>query len=765
MTTLLDAIDNAIRAAIRDYNRENTTPPVALLWPDPSGEWQPVATLLREEKGLPIITLGDYDPGQWRGPAIYIRCLVEGTLPGTGLPDNETPVIYLPGYSRIELRNIGDGPEPIQPLAELQYRGAIWSHRNGRDWTIARFLKAHLDIATTSDQDTKKLLRDNIDKLCNEPISSIKSHQPLNAAYLASLAQPDYRKQILLWMNSPQEEKERMGPKDWSSFRYICKTDYGFDPHTDGVATAVELLTSQGKRWADVWERYRENPHAYPNIPTLIRNTPLPPLPMFSESWPQINDAMEEDLRQALLNLQGAPIDEARREILRLEEEHGDRRSWVWADLGESPLAFALQHLSRLAKLTEDFRFGGTIEEQSKRYANEYWKADDAIVMALAHVRRQEDRKAVTTAIRAIARKWLDDLATAFQDEWLKSPPEQHKETWEPSQGEVLLFVDGLRMDIGRRLEERLQRSGCTCTLTYRLSVLPTTTETAKPAVMPIAGELAGGQNLTPVTRTGAVAQISALRTLLKEQKIQVLGDDGYGDTEGWAWTECGNIDRAGHERGSELPAALDDELATIERRIIDLLDAGWQQVRVVTDHGWLLLPGGLNKTDLLQSLVSFKKGRGRYADLLPDSTTNLPTVAWFWDRNVRIALAPGITCFEAGREYDHGGLSPQEVVVPEIVVTRGSGAAQRLVIQTPSWRGLRCHITVDGAEGYTVDIRLKPGDPATSVTKDKKTVPREGAVSLLVPDDNLEGKEAMIVVLDENGNTVTQRKTIIGVE
>jgi len=282
---------------------------------------------------------------------------------------------------------------------------------------------------------------------------------------------------------------------------------------------------------------------------------------------------------------------------------------------------------------------------------------------------------------------------------------------------------------------------------------------------MPIAGELAGGQNLTPVTRTGAVAQISALRTLLKEQKIQVLGDDGYGDTEGRAWTECGNIDRAGHERGSELPAALDDELATIERRIIDLLDAGWQQVRVVTDHGWLLLPGGLNKTDLLQSLVSFKKGRGRYADLLPDSTTNLPTVAWFWDRNVRIALAPGITCFEAGREYDHGGLSPQEVVVPEIVVTRGSGAAQRLVIQTPSWRGLRCHITVDGAEGYTVDIRLKPGDPATSVTKDKKTVPREGAVSLLVPDDNLEGKEAMIVVLDENGNTVTQRKTIIGVE
>jgi len=53
MTTLLDAIDNAIRAAIRDYNRENTTPPVALLWPDPSGEWQPVATLAQRGEGPP----------------------------------------------------------------------------------------------------------------------------------------------------------------------------------------------------------------------------------------------------------------------------------------------------------------------------------------------------------------------------------------------------------------------------------------------------------------------------------------------------------------------------------------------------------------------------------------------------------------------------------------------------------------------------------------------------------------------------------------
>ena len=763
MTTLIETIDDAIRAAIKNYDRGDTKPPAALLWPDPAGEWQPVVTLLREGRRMPIVTLGDYDPERWQGPAIYIRCLIEGTLPEIGFPDGEVPIIYLPGHSRIELRDISDCPDSLRPLAELQYRGAIWSHRNGRDWTVAGFLQAYHDIVTATDQATKDALRNSVGKLCSEPLRSIQAHQPLNATYFAALIQPDYPKQILLWMNSPQEEKEQMGGKEWPSFQYICKADYGFDPQNDGAASAAELLASQDHRWARVWERYREYPEAYPNIPTLLRNAEKPPLPMFRDSWPQINDTMEEDLREALRNLRDANQSNAREVIMRLEEEHGERRSWVWADLGESPLAFALQPLAHLAELTGDFRFSGTIPEQAERYTQEYWKADDAIVRALAQVERREDREVVTVAIRSLAHTWLEALATAFQKEWLASPPEQMKEIWEPPEGEVLFFVDGLRMDLGRRLQEQLKKTGCTCALSPRLAALPSITETAKPAVMPIAGELVAGTSFTPRTRTGAAAQISALRALLRGQNIQVLEDDDCGDPEGRAWTECGNIDREGHDKGSELSGILDGELTMIERRIIDLLDAGWQQVRIVTDHGWLLLPGGLNKTELVPSLVTVKKSR--CAELLPESSVSLPVVPWFWDRTVRVALAPGITCFEAGKEYDHGGLSPQEVVTPEILVTRGSPGARHLVIQAPAWKGFRCYITVEGGEGYTVDIRLKPGDPNTSVVVDAKVIPPEGDVGLIVPNDSLEGDDVMIVILDENGNTVAQRKTIIGGE
>ena len=40
-------------------------------------------------------------------------------------------------------------------------------------------------------------------------------------------------------------------------------------------------------------------------------------------------------------------------------------------------------------------------------------------------------------------------------------------------------------------------------------------------------------------------------------------------------------------------------ELDGIVERIVALLDAGWASVRLVTDHGWLLIPGSLPKTEL----------------------------------------------------------------------------------------------------------------------------------------------------------------------
>ena len=65
-------------------------------------------------------------------------------------------------------------------------------------------------------------------------------------------------------------------------------------------------------------------------------------------------------------------------------------------------------------------------------------------------------------------------------------------------------------------------------------------------------------------------------------------------------------MDKTGHAEGiglaRRIPELIGDQLV---QRIESLLAAGWQEVRVVTDHGWLLLPGGLPKSDLPKYLTA----------------------------------------------------------------------------------------------------------------------------------------------------------------
>ncbi|KAF5039072.1 hypothetical protein DSECCO2_547730 [anaerobic digester metagenome] len=185
--------------------------------------------------------------------------------------------------------------------------------------------------------------------------------------------------------------------------------------------------------------------------------------------------------------------------------------------------------------------------------------------------------------------------------------------------------------------------------------------------------------------------------------------------------------------------------------------------MRIVTDHGWLLVPGKLRKTELKPGLTDVKKGR--CAVLRPDAHVDYPVVPWFWDHTVRIALAPGSACFEEGKEYEHGGLSPQETVVPEIVVRKGGTRSKGIDIGQITWVGMRCRVNLEGAEGYSVDIRLKPADAQSSITTGTRAVDIEGTVSLVIEDDSMEGKDAWLVVMDRQKNPVAQRAIQIGVE
>ncbi|MBI4494835.1 MAG: hypothetical protein HY690_18835 [Chloroflexi bacterium] len=123
-------------------------------------------------------------------------------------------------------------------------------------------------------------------------------------------------------------------------------------------------------------------------------------------------------------------------------------------------------------------------------------------------------------------------------------------------------------------------------------------------------------------------------------------------------------------------------------------------------------------KADLPEHLAEVRKGR--CARLKWGSNTDQQVVPWRWDPSVRFALAPGIHCYEAGKEYEHGGLSPQECVVPILTASKAAAPEAPIAIDAITWRRLRCNVAVKGARpGLRVDLRTKAGDPATSRVKD----------------------------------------------
>ena len=134
-----------------------------------TGQWEAVIPRLQRE--LPqLYALGDYWPENRTGLAIWLRCVLAGTVspepenrseskvgdvpPKHSVPEN-IPIFYLPGVSRQDLRAIESCPEYLKSLAELQYRGTLWSQINAEDWTIFAFLKSDqggfgLDVAQDS---------------------------------------------------------------------------------------------------------------------------------------------------------------------------------------------------------------------------------------------------------------------------------------------------------------------------------------------------------------------------------------------------------------------------------------------------------------------------------------------------------------------------------------------------------------------------------------------------------------------------------------
>lgn len=772
---VIDLLIDEVRASA-EYNSTSQVAPSVVLWTDKHRQWEPALPTL--QAAMPeLIVLGDYAPAKRTGPAIWVKCAIEGVLPELQLPEGKTPVLYLPGIERRDLRAIASCPEELMPLAELQYRGCWWVYNNSmRDWTVNAFLMSinggvGLDVA--GDAKTQSAMLRVLTEILSSKCSDLSGRR-LEASDFNKLVSTDPARDLLTWMNDPQGARKQWGEERWLALVGVCETEYRFNPDKEGELTAAELLCQKQGVWEAIWHRYLESWNLYPNLTKLLVRVEAD-LAADGSSYPIINQDEERTLENQFNELLSLSSAEVRKQLIALEEKHHKRREWLWYKQGLAPLAGVLEHLAKVANLTQHTFSGAEPNDMAQQYRDTYWQADDSFLNALASPMPLAHQPLIHKLLSTIYTPWLEEVTRNFQEAVrMKGYPGQVElneatANYQPG-GEVVFFVDGLRYDVAQRLLSRLKALGTT-RFSYNWAALPTVTATAKAAITPVHDKLTGrtsDMNFTPSLEEKETS-FSAyyLKKYLVEKGWQYLNDNESGDPSGNAWVQTGDIDSEGHARGIKLAAHIDNLLNDIVERTEELLAAGWHKVRFVTDHGWLLSAEPMAKVELAKYLTETRWGR--CATVKSNVSTSFVEVPWHWNEDVSIAMAPGVACFRAGQYYDHGGLSLQECITPIIELVNDNpvqaqpGASATLA--EPGWMGMRCRVQaeVEGEGTLYAVLRTEPANPDSEISTRKPL--KNGRCSLVVADDDREGTTAVLVLIDEKNNIIARKPVIVGEE
>lgn len=765
MTVLQELVRSLGSAA--EHNRNDVVAPRCILWPDGDRQWESAIRIIAANTPH-LFTLGDYAADQRQGPAAYLRAQLDGAAPA-----NEIPIFYLPGVGRTAFRSASDCPEHVHHLYALQFEGQFWLQRNGKDWTPFAFLSSNdggLGLDVARDAETLTAIRQCLAKLLEADAGSLRKGK-LEAADFRELVATDPERMLLRWIGQPQLHRLQWYGAEWTNYRAICRDRFAFDPESDGELVAAEKLAAGTGEWEPVWRRYCDSPAAFPGVMDVLSRLTPPDLFSLAEGYPAINERRENDLRAALTSLAALTHEAARKRAIELATTEEPRSNWVWAKLGQAPLAKAVGYLRVLVEAQSGFAGAKDWPSLADGYASAGWEVDVAALHALAVARRPDDLHAVGAALRGVYLPWLESLAHAVQGHASSYPNGSSTAGREltPFAGTVFVFVDGLRFDLGRLLAHGLSAPEVKIETSHEWAALPTVTATAKPAWRPLAGRLAGASGSAEFqpqeAGTGKPLSTARFRVILAELGIDYLAADQLGDPSHCAWTEIGAFDRHGHDEGVRLAWRIEEQLADVKHRVRSLFAAGWNRVTILTDHGWLLMPGALPKVDLPKHLSLSRWGR--CATPHPGAKHGFKELPWFWDNSLPVVLAPGIGCFEKGLEYTHGGLTLQEALLPRIEVTcvaKAMLAKPELV--NARWKGLRLSLNLKGAAGLGLDLRAKAADPASSVLPEgarNKTVSDGGETSILVERDELIGTATLLVLTTPDGTVVFKHPLNIG--
>jgi hypothetical protein len=761
--TPLDALVARLREQAHRYNPAIEAAPVAILWTDERREWEPCLDRLRD--ALPELhALGPYAPEARTGPGVWLRMVADrqaGSAEAGGVP-----ILYLPGVGnaalRTDLRGVKDDPQ-LAPVAELQYRGLFWRQDNGKDWTLRAFLESErggLGLRVSGDQETLQALKAAFRKLLTVSLAALQG-QTVDAAYLDRLLNPEPAEDVLTWLTDPGSLQREKG-EGWGAFTTAVRKQLGVDLAKGSLEVAQRVLASQpGEPAHALWEKYAAHWPSYPYLHDLFRQVPPPDLLAGVDRYPRLNEQEETRLADGLTAAAGKAPSAGAKAVLELERRHGARRDTLWARMGHAPLAQALEHLARIGRAVQSPLTGGSLAGLTAAWTEDGWQVDAAARHAMDRAQRHGQETPVYAVLHALYRRWLEKAAEAFQGLVAR----EGYPDWHPApvpEGTCVLFVDGLRFDLARELEATLRGEGWSVSLTHGFTSVPSVTSSGKVWTSPAATDATGGAGPgLPVPRLPSGDYTAErLRKTLEAAGFTLVDTEHPAIASGRGWAELpGDIDGDGHAKGARLARVIPGHLEDLARTVRRLLAAGWHAVRMVTDHGWLLLPGGLPKAALHATLTETRWGR--FA-VLKDAIAeqDLPSLPWSFNPAVPIALAPGISVFVDGKEYDHGGLTLQESVVPvlEVRAREAPEGAPRIVKVTWNTRKTICTVTAAHAAGTEVSLE-RLGTPVG----DGQALDAAGKGKVVFEEvDDLLG-EPIGVVLRRDGQKIAEERIVFG--
>jgi len=769
-SSLLDYIIKSITAA-KQYNSSQVTAPNVILWPDPESQWISIQDILREE--IPaFLTLGKYNPEVNQGPAIWLKCMVDRMLPDADWDENTIPVIYMPGISKVDIKKIEEAPSAQQPLMEYQFTGSLWTQENGREWTIMAFIQniEHgMGLEVDRDNATKEALIKTLPSIVQESSSFFR--KKVDADFLNELLVPQVIPNLLKWIEGGDDALAFLSLDQKEAFKDVVKSQYQLNLNYSLVLDYVKGIGSQKDPWHKVWQYFANAPHKYPKLIEYLEQATPDDLGtgMFKlpeDSWPPVNRQKEEELKKAILKLKKKESSFALEQLEQLATEHKSRLQWVWMELRQSPLAEALPKMLELAKQSLQTYNNDSITSLSKYYQSEGYKIDHTLRQLYLIADNKEYKETIQVITDIFYRPWLEKMTNRFQ-ELVKANADDITDTAPQeiiAKAPFILFVDAFRYDIALEFTKQLSNRFDT-EIQQVWSALPSLTPTSKPSVSPVAASVSKTSEIDsfqPYLTSGKPLTHYYFKNELNDKGIDFISSESQIDDPCKRyWMEIGDIDEKGHSEQATMlrrvPKLLSELIDTINR----ISEKGIKEITIVTDHGWLLLPGGLPKAKLHKVLAETRWGR--CAELKEGVSTDLLQLPWTWNPNIHIAYAPGICFFKKNEEYAHGGISIQECMTPLITIkVKETRASVKAFIEGFKWIGLRLQAITSAADNsFSLDVRTKRNDANTSILLSKPKF--EDNDWKLMVDSDFEGQACTLILLNPQGIIVDSKLIEVG--